>query len=151
MPCTSQLKVPSHPSARAGLTLSLARSSPKRRFTGLLNCRFGTSRSSILFDGEQQYALSLRHCLTIDSIAGKCSVYPGGDFETFDKEEITFKTNCSYQAVGRDEPNGKYNFRVSIIIASRTHSRADDKFYQASISRVLYRHVTFMLTPHRSG
>ena len=30
----SQLKVPSHPSARAGLTLSLARSSPQRRFTG---------------------------------------------------------------------------------------------------------------------
>ena len=38
MPCTSQLKVPSHPSARAGLTLSLARSSPKRRFTGSKQC-----------------------------------------------------------------------------------------------------------------
>ena len=32
----SQLKVPSHPSARAGLTLSLARSSPKRRYTGYI-------------------------------------------------------------------------------------------------------------------
>ncbi|KAF0304934.1 Hemocytin [Amphibalanus amphitrite] len=44
----------------------------------------------------------------------KCAVYPGGGFETFDKKEIIFKTNCSYQAAGRDEPNGKYNFKVLV-------------------------------------
>ena len=44
---------------------------------------------------------------------GKCSAYPDGGFETFDREEIIFNTNCSYQAAGRDEPNGKYNFKVN--------------------------------------
>ncbi|XP_043237348.1 hemocytin-like [Amphibalanus amphitrite] len=56
----------------------------------------------------------------------KCAVYPGGGFETFDKKEIIFKTNCSYQAAGRDEPNGKYNFKV-LVDNANCHTTYDGR------------------------
>ncbi|XP_037075331.1 hemocytin-like [Pollicipes pollicipes] len=44
----------------------------------------------------------------------QCGVYPDGQFDSFDKEERTLNTNCTYLAAGRQEPNGKFNFMVFV-------------------------------------